>query len=118
MTNEYSPKKVSYIYRAGTTGLDGLPNSDRSFKLPLSAIITDVKIVFLRNPGNGANFDISVTNFDGSEVFVQGSQAASANNKTYSSSGLAYLIMFFARENSPFLQRFFPRHRWGIFLLT
>ena len=26
--------------------------------------------------------------------------------------------MFFARENSPFLQRFFPRHRWGIFLLT
>lgn len=26
--------------------------------------------------------------------------------------------VFFARENSPFLQRFFPRHRWGIFLLT
>ncbi|MDN5276840.1 MAG: type restriction enzyme subunit [Clostridiales bacterium] len=28
------------------------------------------------------------------------------------------VMMFFARENSPFLQRFFPRHRWGIFLLT
>ena len=27
-------------------------------------------------------------------------------------------IVFFARENSPFLQRFFPRHRWGILLLT
>ncbi|SHM77868.1 hypothetical protein SAMN05660826_01933 [Caldanaerovirga acetigignens] len=26
--------------------------------------------------------------------------------------------MFFARGNSPFLQRFFPRHRWGIFMLT
>jgi len=27
-------------------------------------------------------------------------------------------ILFFARENSPVLQRFFPRHRWGIFNLT
>jgi len=26
--------------------------------------------------------------------------------------------MFFARGNSPFLQRVFPRHRWGIFMLT
>ena len=31
---------------------------------------------------------------------------------------LAGLVMFFAREKSSILQKFFPRHQWGIFMLT
>lgn len=29
-----------------------------------------------------------------------------------------YVEMFFASKNSPVLQKLFPRHRWGIFMLT
>ena len=36
----------------------------------------------------------------------------------YSNPKSKAISMFFASENSSLLQMFFPRHRWGIFMLT